>query len=498
MQGKQNHQKDLFTYIQLDELVPKDHILRKIRDVIDFSFIDELTEPYYSEKGRPSVDPQVLIRMMLIGYLFGIDSERRLCVEVHLNLAYRWFCDLSLEDKVPNHSTFSKNRHGRFGGKDLFKQLFYKIVEQAVDKGLVIGKRVSCDASTISADASMGSLDPIVVDCSKEDYFRKLCEDESEAEKKDDGDETPDKKEKPKRSNQTHRSKSDPDSRITTQRGKPELVHSDNILIDSESRVILDVEVTEKSRAAEADSCIDMLMRSRLRYNLKVESLLADGLYGMGKVVSALYKEGVDAYIAPPAKNPNSPESKGIYSAESFKFDEQGNCLICPAGKKLKRKAAVEGERADRYIASRKDCGSCQLKEQCTKARAREVLIHWDREALQWAESLRKTRAYKENYHLRKRIESLFGEAKEQMGLRRARLRGREHVSEQCIMTAMAQNIKRIVNAVNTQPLSEAVSACSALHKALIDHIMPFTRKMKIFKNNWTLFFKYTKLTPAW
>jgi len=360
-------------------------------------------------------------------------------------------------------------------------------------KGLVSGKRVSCDASTISADASMGSLARIVVDYSKEDYFRKLCEGESEREEEDNGEEPPDRKEKKKRSNETHRSKTDPDSRITTQRGKPELVHSDNILIDSESRVILDVEVTQKSRSEEADSCINMLMRSKLRYNLKVESLLADGLYGMGKVVSVLQKEGIDAYIASPPKNPNSPESKGIYPAESFKINEQGKCLICPAGKKLKRKAAITGERADRYVASRKDCGCCPLKEQCTKARAREVLIHWDRQALKWAEGLRKTQAYKENYRLRKRIESLFGEAKEQMGLRRARLRGREHVSEQCIMTAMAQNIKRIVNAVNTRPLPEAINACLVQYEALIRHLQPPMYKMKILKDNWTLFFDYTK-----
>ena len=120
MRGKQRREQDLFCYVQLENLVPQDHILRKIKAEIDFSFIDELTEPLYSNKGRPSIDPQVLVRMLLIGYLYGINGERRLCREVHLNIAYRWFCDLSLEDKVPDHSSFSKNRHGRFQDTNFF------------------------------------------------------------------------------------------------------------------------------------------------------------------------------------------------------------------------------------------------------------------------------------------------------------------------------------------------------------------------------------------
>ena len=161
MRGKHNQQEDFMTLISLESLVPSDHIARLMEKHIDFSFIDKRTEGLYSTKGRPSVAPQVLIRMMLIGYLHGITSERRLCQEVHLNLAYRWFCGLSLEDKVPHHSTFSKNRHGRFAGTSLFRELFYEIVQQAMDKGLVRGKHLSTDATLIDADASMQSLEPI-------------------------------------------------------------------------------------------------------------------------------------------------------------------------------------------------------------------------------------------------------------------------------------------------------------------------------------------------
>jgi transposase len=146
MQGKRNQQEDFMTLVSLESMIPTDHIVRLMEKHIDFSFTDKRTRGLYSNKGRPLVDPQVLIRMMLIGYLHGITSERRLCQEVHFNLAYRWFCGLSLEDKVPHHSTFSKNRDGRFAGTPLFRELFYEIVQLALDKGLVRGKHLSTDA----------------------------------------------------------------------------------------------------------------------------------------------------------------------------------------------------------------------------------------------------------------------------------------------------------------------------------------------------------------
>lgn len=139
MKGQRVTQPPLFACVRLEEMVPADHILRRIEQAVDFSVIDRRTEGLYSPTGRPSVPPQVLVRMMVVGYLFGITSERRLCQEVHLNLAYRWFCGLSLEQKVPDHSTFSKNRHGRFTSTELFRELFYDVVRQAMERGLVEG-----------------------------------------------------------------------------------------------------------------------------------------------------------------------------------------------------------------------------------------------------------------------------------------------------------------------------------------------------------------------
>lgn len=154
MMGRQVAQGALFYGFRLDEHVPVDHLLRRIDGLLDFGFVHEALAASYSTSGRPSIDPELMLRMLLIGYLFGIRSERRLCEEVHLNLAYRWFCRLDLADRVPDHSTFSKNRHGRFRTCDLHRLLFEQVVARCAAAGLVAGREVAVDGSTIMADAS--------------------------------------------------------------------------------------------------------------------------------------------------------------------------------------------------------------------------------------------------------------------------------------------------------------------------------------------------------
>jgi transposase len=147
-------QESLFYEFRLEDHVPSDHLLRRIDRFLDCSELRQHLAGFYSSMGRPSVDPELMIRMLLIGYCLGIRSERRLCEEVHLNLAYRWFCRLGLEGKVPDHSTFSKNRHGRFRESNLFRRLFEAVVKRCLDEGLVGGEGFAVDASLIHADAN--------------------------------------------------------------------------------------------------------------------------------------------------------------------------------------------------------------------------------------------------------------------------------------------------------------------------------------------------------
>jgi transposase len=147
-------QEALFYEFSLERHMPSSHLLRSIDSFVDLSEIRSHLRPYYSEMGRPSIDPELMIRMLIIGYCFGIRSERCLCEEVHLNLAYRWFCRLGLEGDVPDHSTFSKNRHGRFRDSDLFRELFEVTVRRCIEEGLVGGEGFATDASLIKADAN--------------------------------------------------------------------------------------------------------------------------------------------------------------------------------------------------------------------------------------------------------------------------------------------------------------------------------------------------------
>jgi len=435
------------TLISLESLVPSDHIVRLMEQHIDFSFIDKRTEGLYSTKGRPSIAPQVLIRMMLIGYLHGITSERRLCQEVHLNLAYRWFCGLSLEDKVPHHSTFSKNRHGRFAGTSLFRELFYEIVQQALDKGLVRGKHLSTDATLIGANAAMHSLEPITVHFEKEDYWQQLDEENSSApEERADSNSVPPKDAPEKKGpiNQTHRSRTDPDARVGARWGaKSRLAYSGNYLSDNAHNLILDVEVTSPSLTDECLSSVEMVKRVQFRFGLSAQDIGADSAYGRGEVLTGFMEAGVNIYTPKPSNLPKG--SRVHYGKDHFKYDADSDQLICPEGHRLRRNQYTSRARLIRYVASPKDCRDCPVRKQCTQGRCRTVYLNLDQEALDWAQSLRKRPRYILSQKERRRIERLFGEAKEQMGLRRARRRGLEQMREQCLMTAMAQNIKRIV-----------------------------------------------------
>ena len=154
MGPRQVAQGALFYEFSIEDHVPDDHVLKRIDRFVDLSGIREFIAPFYSSTGRPSVDPELMIRMLIVGYCMGIRSERRLCEDVHLNLAYRWFCRLDLGDPVPDHSTFSKNRHGRFRDSDLFRRLFEQVLERCITEGLVGGDQFGVDASLIKADAS--------------------------------------------------------------------------------------------------------------------------------------------------------------------------------------------------------------------------------------------------------------------------------------------------------------------------------------------------------
>ena len=321
-------QEPLFYEFSLDRHVPGDHLLRAIDRFVDLSPMREHLRPFYRAIGRPSIDPELMLRMLIVGYCFGIRSERRLCEEVHLNLAYRWFCRLGLDGDVPDHSTFSKNRHGRFRESDLFRQLFEATVRRCIEHGLVGGDGFAVDASLIRAEANRQNFcegpDALPADLSGravEEYLAVL----------DDaafGAATP---VEPKRVSPV-----DPASRYTSAHGgQAQFCYATNYLIDVKHAVIVDVEASTAVRQAEVTAAKRMIERVADGHDLWPRKLIADTGYGSAEMLAWLVHErGIEPHVPVFDK---SGRTDGSFDRTAFTFDHEQDHYLCPAGKELKR-----------------------------------------------------------------------------------------------------------------------------------------------------------------
>jgi transposase len=434
----------MFYYVRMEDIVPENHLLRLIDRHIDLKFIRDKVKHLYSHTGRPSIDPEVLLRILLIGYLYGITSERRLCEEVQMHIGYRWFVGLNLEDKVPDHSTFSKNRHERFSESDLFQRIFDEIVNQCVSQGLLTGKHLTVDSTYVQANAALKSLEPIVVTMGTGEYIEKLERENPVTEEPwEPGDDYPHRGQKI--SNGTHRSKTDPDARLARKslEANTQLYHGVTYIMDNRSRIIVGADVGKPDRKTDCEKALKQIRRIPFAFGIKPESLGADKGYSTGEFINALVKEKVQPHI--PIMDSRSQNDRGIYSIEQFSFDPGENRFLCPSGKELKYWGIHKPSKQHVYRARAKDCKVCSRKAECTRDRSRSLSYHIYEESINQARQINQTRAYRISQRMRKRIEELFGEAKEWMGLRRAKFRRRKFIREQVLMTATAQNIKRMV-----------------------------------------------------
>ena len=439
MMGKQASPEQLFYDFCLDAHVPGDHLLRKIDRFLDFDAIRATLIPYYSHLGRPSVDPELLLRMLIVGYCFAIRSERRLCEEVHLNLAYRWFCGLGLAGKVPDHSSFSANRNGRFRDSDILRAMFESTVARCLQEGLVGGERFAVDASLIQADANKQRSIP-----GSEWRAMEIGEDAKRAvreyiETLDDALYGAASESKPK-----FVSPSDPAAQWTgALRGPAFFAYSTNYLIDTENAVIMDVEASRSIRQGEVGAAKVMIERTEKRFGIKPDSLAADSAYGSGKNLAWLVDEqDIDPYIPVIDK---SERSDGTFSRADFSFDEENNVYICPNDKILKTTGKVVNNDQCLYLASKVDCDACPLKPQCCPApSARKVPRSIYEHAREVARALAETDEYDQARRERKKVEMLFAHLKRILRLNRLRLRGPKGVQDEFLLAATAQNLRRL------------------------------------------------------
>jgi transposase len=456
MMGRlERDQEQLFYSFCLEEVVPDDHLAREIAAVLDLSWVRAELAPYYPSIGRPSIDPVLMIRMLVVGYVFAIRSERLLCREVKVNLAYRWFCGLSIEDKIPDHSAFSRARNERFRHSDIFRLVFERVVEACIAAGLVGGKGFAVDASLIVADANKqrsipGSewnreRNPETASRAVKEYMATL----------DDAAFGAATEVTPK-----FVSPSDPAAQWTgAMRGPAFFAYSDNYLIDVKFGVIMDVEASRAIRQAEVGAAKTMIDRTEERFGLKPERLAADTAYGSAATLNWLVN---DKKIAPhiPVIDKSKRED-GTFSREDFTFDQERDIYTCPAGKTLTTTRKVVNDDQLLYRASKLDCDPCPFKMRCCpKEPARKIPRSIHEDARDAARSLAGTEAFERSRHERKRVEMLFAHLKRILRLGRLRLRGPCGAQFEFTLAAIAQNLRRLAKLVARPP--PAAAACVA------------------------------------
>jgi transposase len=461
MMGQRSGKQDrLFYSFNLDDHVPADHMLRSIDRYLDLADLHQYLEEYYSHTGRPSVDPELMIRMLLVGYCFGIRSERRLCDEVHLNLAYRWFCRLGLEDKVPDHSSFSKNRHGRFRESDVFRHVFEGVVQRCMAEGLVRAEGFAVDASIIKADANRrrGVPSEEGIDWSNPQLGTRAIREYLQALEEEGQIGTISKK----------ISLTDPGARWTAAPGCPAFfAYSTNYLVDIHAGVIVDVEATAAHRTEENDATKKMIDRVEERFDLKPQRLIGDTAYGTAAMLNWLVNEKeIEPHV--PVWDHTQRTDETTFPNSDFKWDEQRNEYRCPQGSALRTdwrpfknlRSHITKDDAIIYRSRQSECDKCPMKPQCcphTPIRKLRRSIH--EAARDVARALAKTHRYKQSRNDRKKVEVLFAHLKRILKLDRLRLRGPSGAHDEFLLAATAQNLRRMAKRLCPAPPRPAFGA---------------------------------------
>ena len=460
MGRREGGQGQFFYSFDLDEVVPPDHLVRQIDAVLDLSWVHKELSPYYSHTGRPSIDPVLMIRMLIVGYVFAIRSERRLCAEVQVNLAYRWFCKLGIEDAIPDHSVFCRARHERFRESDALRRVFESVVAMCIGAGLVGGEAFSIDASLIRADvdkkrrvAGDQPIDwPKAAEASRavREYLTALDAAHSDEERGGDDDGGGSSAGGGRRKPPKEVSLTDPQAAWVARPGvDPFFAYDANYLIDNKAGIILDAQGTRANRTTEIAVAQTMVERVERRFDLRPQRLAADSAYGAVKLLKWLVDRKITPHVPVWDK---SARQDGTFSRLDFTFDTARNVYICPGGAKLTSTGNVDQGHIVYYRASKNDCSVCALKPKCTTAAVRKVTRDVNEDVRDHVRALANTEAFQQSSRERKKVEMRFAHMKRILKLDRLRLRGLSGVMDEVLLTATAQNLRRLVKLLCRAP----------------------------------------------
>lgn len=428
--------------VTLEQLVPADHLLRKIAASVDFGFIrDRVQHLYCADNGRPALDPEILFKILLIGYLFGIRSERQLMREIAVNVAYRWFLDMRLSDAVPDASTLSQNRRRRFADSTVYQEIFDEIVCQAIGHGLVDGTVLYTDSTHLKANANKNKYDLAQVAKSRADYLDALDRAVGEDRAAHGKGALKDKPHEPA-VKETKISRTDPDAGYMVRDGKPKgFFYLDHRTVDGRHAIITDSYLTP-ANLHDSIPYLGRLDRQRERFGFDVVAVGLDAGYDTAGIARGLEDRGILGVTGrnPPARRP------GFMRKNDFAYEQELDGYRCPNGQLLTyRTTNREGYRE--YRSDPAICRSCPLLASCTASvnTTKTITRHVWQDAKERIDANRRTPWGKSLYKRRKEtVERSFADAKQLHGHRYARFRGLNGMIEQCLLAAAAQNIKKI------------------------------------------------------
>lgn len=460
-------------FCTIEDLMPKGHFLREVDASIDFSFIYEKVAHLYSAAGRPSIDPVIIVKTLLIGYLYDIYSERRLMNEIQVNIAYRWFLGIDLDEAVPDHSTLSQLRRRKFTDSRLFEDIFDEVVRKCIEIGLVNGELLLTDSTHLRANAANDKRETVTVKVEPTEYMKKL--DEAALEEGLIKEIIPPKEKTAERT----KSLTDPDCGLMNRPGKPVGFHYLNHqTVDGNSGVITDVFVTP-GNAADHSPHTARIKYQINKFGFQTKAIGADAGYDEPEIHAEMYKQNIKTYI--PLKARGVKEDDGTYTKEMFQYDALQDVYICPNGCTLSFSTFKKGRGTKRYSSRAADCKNCPCKGECLsgnrKVRYIERSYHWSEYEKQHENDM--TERYFEVQKLRKVwCEGTFSHQKARHCLTRAKMRGIAQTTGQCLLSACAVNLKRMIKWLKGRPRTRHVLITSRTFASLLAFFMPFCQQL--------------------
>ncbi len=445
MQGEKQYQEKLFLSFQLSERIPIDNFYRRLKGILDLSFISKKTSSYYGEEGQKSIDPVVFFKLMLIGYIENLNSDRKIIEHASMRMDMLYFIGYDIDESLPWHSTLSRTK--KLYGEELFLEVFRKVLSLSANQGMIDGRHQAVDSAYIKANASLEKIVPKKNIDDAANFLKELSDNEEEAKQE--------KKQKTSKKNSDWTSPSDPDARMSKKGNKPcQLNYTGQISVDTSSHIICGAmaDFADKRDAQSLSKITDQTIENLEREGLNVEEVLADTNYSSGEALRYLESKNIGGYI--PSYGPYKPQRDG------FEYNIEGDYYICSNGKKLPFKKILDRKAkgmGKEYWSSRKDCKNCPLNEKCIgKGKFKSLLDTIDKPYYDRMHKRVKTKKGKQMRILRSStVEPVLGTLLNFLGMRKVNTKGIELANKHVLLASTAYNIKKLLK---FKPINNAIS----------------------------------------